>query len=301
MPDCDNPYLAVRQGTLLKDHTVAMENIHVPCGKCYNCQLRRVQHWVFRLQQEEKRSISSMFLTLTYDTKHVNISPKGRMTLNKEDFQLFMKRLRKLHPLPKPPHDYTDEQKKEFRKQLPSLKYYMCGEYGSKRHRPHYHVILFNAQPEHIYKAWTKGTIDIGQVTNDSIAYTCKYINKENKLIPQYKGDDRMKEFSLMSKNLGDNYLTPEVIEYFKKDITNQQIYYNGVRQSMPRYYRKKLYTKAETKFYVKHVKALKHAQSIEKEKAYYQDSTNVLPYETFQDYQKARRTINSSKVRKDL
>lgn len=165
--------------------------IPVPCGKCPPCLKRRSNQWAFRLQQHEKVSSSAIFLTLTYDNHSVPITDKGFMTLHKPDFQKFMKRLRKLHPKGK------------------SLKYYAVGEYGSTNYRPHYHAILYNADitvedQSLLEQAWSLdgipiGHIHVGLVSGASIAYTVKYIHK-GKLIPVHSNDDRLPEFSLMSK-----------------------------------------------------------------------------------------------------
>lgn len=203
----------------------------VPCGKCPDCKGRRVSAWSFRLMMEYKRCTSAVFLTLTYDSNSVPITPKGYMTIKKKDIQNFMKRLRK-----------ENEQ---------GIKYYACGEYGGKTKRPHYHIILFNAKVETIMQAWTLdgvalGTIHYGTVNEASVGYTLKYISKP-KQIPQHKNDDRQKEFALMSKKLGDNYLNDAFIQWHKADAG--RTYCNlkdGKKISMPRYYKEKIYTPAE-------------------------------------------------------
>lgn len=156
-----------------------------PCGKCPDCLKRRASGWSFRLLQEEKRSSSSAFITLTYDTDHVPITEKGFMTLCKRDVQLFFKRLRKLNPEAK-------------------IKYYACGEYGSRSMRPHYHAILFNADNADVLRAWSLdnkalGSVYFGDVSGASVGYCLKYMSKPAK-IPLHRNDDRIKEFSLMSK-----------------------------------------------------------------------------------------------------
>ena len=103
---CDTPYSVKPKGWL--------NAIDVPCGKCPNCKKRRVNEWVFRLQEEDKVSSTSYFITLTYDTVVVPISPNGFMTLKKRDLQLFWKRLRKAIG------------------KGPKIRYYAVGEYGSK-------------------------------------------------------------------------------------------------------------------------------------------------------------------------
>lgn len=163
-------------------------SIPVPCGKCPECLKRRVSAWSFRLMQEDKRSTSSHFVTLTYDTAHVPISKNGYMSVSMTDVQNFMKRLRKLVILDKD--------------QLP-LKYYVCAEYGGKTNRPHYHMIIFNLPSAGLIdKCWQLGSVHYGQVTGASVGYTLKYINKQ-KRIPQHKHDDRVPEFRKYVETFG--------------------------------------------------------------------------------------------------
>lgn len=208
---------------------VTNETIPVPCGKCPECLARRASGWSFRLMQEDKRSSSAMFLTLTYDTGHVPITKNGFMTLNKRDVQLFMKRLRKVS--------------------REKLRYYVCGEYGGKTNRPHYHMILFNADISKIQAAWQQGQVHYGDVNGASVGYTLKYMSKPSR-IPMHKNDDRLREFSLMSKGLGANYLTDNMINWHHADLDNR-MYCNlldGKKISMPRYYKQKVYTDSERK-----------------------------------------------------
>jgi len=204
----------------------------VPCGGCVSCRRRRTDAWVFRMLQEEKRSTSAFFITLTYDPAHVPISPNGFMTLDKAEFPRFMKRLRKL----------TDAK----------LKYYACGEYGTDNKRPHYHAIIFNVPDEAlIFEAWSLdgvnfGRVDVGQVSDKSIAYTVAYASKHN-WHPDHSRDDRVPEFSLMSKGLGSNYVTPAVSKYHKADLSRMYLTKEGGDKiAMPRYYRDRIFDEDE-------------------------------------------------------
>lgn len=175
--------------------------------------------------QEQKQSVTAHFITLTYDTKHVPITRNGFMELKKKDLQLFFKRLRKA--------------------QGPALqiKYYAAGEYGTKTKRPHYHIIMFNANIALISPAWNLGEVHYGEVTGASVGYTLKYMSKPS-CIPMHRNDDRLKEFSLMSKQLGANYLTPQMITWHTNDLVNRT-YCNltdGKKITMPRYYKNKIY-----------------------------------------------------------
>jgi hypothetical protein len=205
--------------------------VPVPCGKCPACLSRRTSVWTFRLKQHAKNAISSHFVTLTYDTRYVPISSRGFLTLDKRDVQLYFKKLRKAHG-----------------KNHEPIKYYLAGEYGSKTYRPHYHIILFNADIELIHKAWDKGEVHIGELTEASAAYTAKYINK-GKIIPMHQNDDRLPEFSLMSKKLGLNYLSEKIIRYHRADIErNYLTLEDGKKISLPRYYRQKIWTEKQLK-----------------------------------------------------
>jgi len=222
---CDTPfYVLPKAGT---------EKVPVPCGKCPPCRLKRVNDWVFRLLQEERNHDHAHFITLTYDTRSIPISENGFMTLKKEDLQLFWKRLRKLIPHP--------------------IKYYAVGEYGTNKKRPHYHAIVFGVPKTELFnQAWNQndlvplGDIHVGQVSSDSIAYTCKYINKP--VEPKKFGrDDRIKEFSVMSKGLGRNYITPASTAYHKADIYRLHLTkVGGHKIGIPRYYKNILFSEKE-------------------------------------------------------
>lgn len=207
--------------------------VTVPCGNCELCFKRRHSAWSFRLMQEEKVSTSSIFITLTYDTSHVPITRNGFKTLDKTSVQKFMKRLRKAH---------TDDSK---------LKYYLVGEYGKgKTKRPHYHLLLFNADIKLVQPAWNLGHVHYGQVTGASIGYTLKYMTKVGTRIPMHRNDDRQPEFALMSKGLGISYINDKMINWHKADADNR-MYCNltdGRKITMPRYYKQKLYTDDERK-----------------------------------------------------
>lgn len=216
-------------------------NVLVPCGRCPQCYKRRISGWSFRLMQEDKRSDSSLFLTFTYDTKHVPITSNGFMGLSKRDVQLFIKRLRKAHT-----------------KKSKPIRYYAAGEYGGKTNRPHYHIILFNAQLELIQPSWNLGQVHYGEVSGASVGYTLKYMSKKSK-IPMHANDDRQPEFSLMSKGLGDNYTTEAMVNWHKSDL-KERMYLNledGKKISMPRYYKQKIYTESERSEIAGHHKGL--------------------------------------------
>lgn len=235
----------------------------VPCGKCPECRKRKISGWSFRLTQQDKVSMSSYFLTLTYDTSTVPISQSGFMSLVKRDLQLFFKRLRKAHTAGLSDGHCV----------VRPIKYYAVGEYGGKSFRPHYHVILFNSELELMFSKkdllawnliaqddvkakgscimkclqWPHGHATVGTVTGASVGYTLKYVCKP-KRIPLHRNDDRVPEFSLMSKGLGVNYLSDAIFKWHHDDLEERMylMLEDGRKIGMPRYYKDKLYDTTE-------------------------------------------------------
>lgn len=161
----------------------------VPCGKCPVCLELRGAQWVFRLQEELKRSFCAHFVTFTYAPEYLPKSPNGYSTLVKRDMQLMMKRLRKSYGK--------------------GIKYYVVGEYGSTFQRPHYHAIIFNCPDVHLYqKAWFKGHVYIDTVNSNTMGYTCGYLQKGRR-VRKHKNEDFVREFSLMSKGWGSPISAP--------------------------------------------------------------------------------------------
>lgn len=251
------------------------DTYQVPCGRCPNCRDNKVDEWVFRLLQQERSTVSAYFITLTYDTESVPLTPNGFMTLYKKDpapkkyIYLLDDDGNKFRVL-NPEHDpsYIKRDIPSFIKRLRNtqegkISYYACGEYGSLNKRPHYHLIVFGITTQMfdagedargykkyfsrvVSKCWPFGKIDIGTATGDSAAYCAKYLSKPYR-IPEHARDDRVREFSLMSNELGDGYLTPEIMAYHSADLDRNYVTYpDGYKKKLPRYYRERLYNEVE-------------------------------------------------------
>jgi len=201
----------------------------VPCGKCPVCRQRRSDGWIFRLNQQRKISKSTLFVTLTYSDENLPRTPNNLPTLDRSDLRNFFKRLRKMHG------------------RTTTLKYYACGEYGSRFARPHYHIILFNAVPRYVQLAWTLkgnvlGKVDVQTPTKGAIAYVTGYVMKPQ-TVPLHERDDRLKEYSVMSKGLGANYINQRTQNYHAQNPTAVYLTENGGKKlAMPRYYKEKIY-----------------------------------------------------------
>lgn len=208
--------------------------IDVPCGYCGNCIANHANAWTFRLTIEEKISQSAHFITLTYDEEilkqnhHLHEYP----SLDKSHCQNFLKRLRK----------YQSREHPEMDK----IKYYLVGEYGEKKGRPHYHAIMFNLHIKTISildKIWQGGKVHVGQVTRQSINYVTYYVFKKKTNKEQNERLQRANEFALMSKGIGEAYINNK-----KYHVENQTYttFINGKPSSLPRYYRDLFFTRGE-------------------------------------------------------
>ena len=150
-------------------------NVELPCRKCPSCKLRKAKEWALRCWHESQMHENNSYITLTYADKHL----PPYQNLDHRDFQLFMKRFRAGNPGLK-------------------FKYFMCGEYGDKTHRPHYHVVLFGYWPpdakyhrtengHRYFKSleldtfWKKGFTDTSFVSYYSAGYVARYtLKKQN-------------------------------------------------------------------------------------------------------------------------
>lgn len=219
-----------------------------PCGKCLNCLADRRKDWSFRMEWEQRRSISGIFLTLTYDNETVPRTPSGLLTLKKDHLKTFLKSLKQAH-------DRWFEDTLKCTPPDHRIKYYAVGEYGTKTMRPHYHAILFNLHPDfynYIQPLWAKGHIHIGTIAGASINYVAKYLQDSD-----WRGykTDIQRPFSLMSKGIGSNYLESNKDFHKTESDTPDDwrfvvISEKGHRQRLPRYYREKIFAPEEAQYY---------------------------------------------------
>jgi len=220
---------------------VATMPLTLPCGRCTGCRLDRAKAWALRCAHEATLWPCSSFLTLTYAPEH--LPPGG--TLQKSDFQKFMKRLRK-HLGGK------------------RVSYYMCGEYGSKGDRPHYHCILFGEdflfdrtaiskkrgvtlwRSPTLDRIWGLGFASIGSVSFQSAAYVARYCMKK------VTGDAAAEHYARVDVETGEIYqVVPEFNQMSLKpgigrgwfDAYSEDVYpddfciVEGRKVRSPRYY----------------------------------------------------------------
>lgn len=140
--------------------------LQLPCGQCIGCRVDRKTEWALRLTHEMKCHKVACFITLTYDDEHL---PRGG-TLVKRHAQLFMKSLRDKYRALK-------------------IRFFLCGEYGDRTQRAHYHAIIFGWRPtdgrvfkyEKNYTVYTSAVLaelwSRGHVSwTEASEWTCRYV-----------------------------------------------------------------------------------------------------------------------------
>lgn len=239
---CYNPQLAYISATLnptgkrgitfkpneaYKDRT-----IQLPCASCVGCRLDHARDWAIRCMHEAQLHEDNVFLTLTYNDQ--SLPPNG--SLLKSDFQEFMKRLR---------HTTPDK-----------IRYFQCGEYGTRTGRAHYHALLFGYDfpdkqklckandhvqytSELLDKTWSLGQCTIGSVTSESAGYCARYnLSKVQGTIqfPWYENPQLIPPYITMSRSPGIGY---DWYQKFKADLYPDDFVLteNKSKHRVPRYY----------------------------------------------------------------
>lgn len=218
---CQNK-LTVKIGERLNPYTGSLYPVYenVSCRKCEECVSIRKSQWCFRALAEAEHSFNSMFLTLTYADEFL---PEGG-NVRLRDCQLFFKRCRNQIA-----RWYPNFDTKEY-----PLKYFLVSEYGSKRGRPHYHLILWNCPltSEEIFLCWKLGFVKVKPCVEPTIQYTLKYFACKD-----FAPDGKKENFCVMSKNLGKQWLADN-LSYVKSFVTMPG---SNARIPIPSYYRDRL------------------------------------------------------------
>lgn len=227
--------------------------VTVACGQCIGCRVDRSKQWAVRVVHEAQLHEYNSFITLTYAPEHLPYNG----SLQKADFQKFMKRLRK-------------------RFKSKRIRYYMCGEYGDKLDRPHYHAILFGFDfPDKtiwkrtksgstIYRSkileelWPFGHSSVGSVTYESAAYVARYCMKK------LNGDKAQNHYTKCDTETGEMFqIVPEYnamslkpaigkewFEIYRDDVyPHDYIVIDGKKYKPPAYYDKLLKIASESDF----------------------------------------------------
>lgn len=238
----------------------------VACGQCVGCRLDRSRTWAIRCMHEASLYSENCFITLTYSPEHL----PDNGSLDYDHFQKFMKRLRFSNI---GIDTIVDDNGAEQR----PIRFYMAGEYGGERGRPHFHACIFNfdfkdkkpwkrsPSGEILYRSaeleelWPYGFSSVGSVNFKSAAYVARYIMKKvtgNAAAAAYETVDadgvvdyRVPEFNKMSLKPG---IGARWFDKYSSDVfPHDYVVVNGKKCKPPRYY-DNLYLK-QTGFYFEH------------------------------------------------
>lgn len=215
--------------------------LKLPCGYCLSCRLDYAKSWTVRMVHESHFYSVGSFITLTYSNEFL----PSDGSLHLEDFQLFMKRLRKRFGS--------------------GIRFFHSGEYGDLNGRPHYHAILFGVDFHDRYfwsdrngfrlyrspileSLWPFGFCSVGSVTVNSCNYVARYIlpkvtGKDSELnylsIDMASGEVllRKPEYSTMSRmpGLGQRFFNEFCEDIYVKDEV--RLLGNPRPFKVPRYY----------------------------------------------------------------
>lgn len=215
----------------------------VACGQCVGCRLERSAQWATRILHEAQCHEQNCFITLTYNVQC--LPADGSLVY--EHFQLFMRSLRKRTRL--------------------KVRFFMCGEYGDEKGRPHFHACVFGYDfPDKVYyrkspsghtlfrsafldAVWGRGLCSIGALNFESAAYVARYVMKKRtgdgedcyyQIVDPETGElnPRRKEFCHMSLKPGIGRLW---YDKYAGDIRDGAVVVNGVERSAPKYYMRRL------------------------------------------------------------
>lgn len=228
--------------------------IEIPCGKCIECRLDYSRQWANRcmLELSYHDSRYCWFVTLTYNDESMQHLPVGFVnnvevhSLDKSDIQKFFKLLRR-------DVDYHNRAVES------NIRYYACGEYGTKSFRPHYHAIIYGLnlldnspwcrshhnfqlfRSPYLEKIWKKGFVVVSPVSWETCAYTARYVMKKAKGLT---ADEYMKcginpEFVLMSRRpgIGRQYFDEHYKDIYKFDSITVSTSEGGKKFKPPRYF----------------------------------------------------------------
>lgn len=231
----DGKVTYVKDPTFLDASGVKREQFYkyayLPCGKCLGCRLDNSKNKAIRAMKHLMMHDGvGYFITLTYDDEKIKFyhgEGDDRATnLHKEDFVLFMKRLREYFPEAK-------------------LTYIHSGEYGDKKGRAHHHLILFGldkfgderfftqrarhsrgtyryATSEILDRLWRYGNCIISSVSYNTCRYVSSYILKKTLGKAAKAKLERENEYYTSSKGIGRSWFE----KYYKDVFPSDELVY---------------------------------------------------------------------------
>lgn len=188
---------------------ILTDGTNVACHECWQCYEQSINDWVGRNIAESKTSVACHAVTLTYGRNSADDVDHPRAAiLTYSDVQKYLKLLRR--------HGYP-------------VRYFVTGEFGSKKGRAHWHIMLYwqDKVPGHILdknfmeEHWPHGWSFWTKPTPHAVRYNCKYIQKD-------MGDDQRQGHLAMSKKppLGTAYFRDRAERYVEQGLAPQSLEY---------------------------------------------------------------------------
>lgn len=188
------------------------------CGKCEECLKQYQNDWMCRIYSEMKSVHIGVFFTLTYDDDSVpcvyDQETGERYTcVDKDEVKRFLKNMRE------------DRRKKG---KSTDYKWFLTSEYGPTTLRAHYHCVLTGISLKEVLPYLNRWSREKGFVTYRELAfansksllntlrYTAKYCAKGDFENPLVSKGVVPKNFHLISKSIGKDYLTDAQLRYFR-------------------------------------------------------------------------------------
>lgn len=168
-------YRTVSGDVVFCDRGNVKGSLLLPCGRCIGCRIEYARQWTVRIMHEASLWQENSFVTLTYSDAHL----PSHGSLVYSHFQKFIRALRKRFP-------------------GRVIRFYMCGEYGDEKRRPHFHAAIFNCaflEDRYVWRdfgsghvvyrsatlesVWRYGDSCIGELTSESANYVARYVMKK--------------------------------------------------------------------------------------------------------------------------
>lgn len=229
--------------TILNPYT--KDWITVPCGHCRQCMMNKSNRLAFQCTLEGLSNKYGLFITLTYDEKHLprlrivrdedtfyeDLNKKNyyfidsessevvfTQTLSDSELETLFSKVNTYDNIPYLRKSDLQNWFKRLRKAISKftsskVRYFACGEYGPLHLRPHYHILLwfddkeiFKVCDELIYKTWRYGRIDCQLTQGKASNYVASYVNS-NCALPSFYQFSSIRPFSTHSRFLGQRIL----------------------------------------------------------------------------------------------
>lgn len=253
---------------------------NVPCGKCLECIKDKQNEYVIRTIEEQRKRGSMVFFTLTY-------APEALPTIDDYEIDEETSEILSEHEVQtlrrKDVRDWKLAFERYCKRKHHHLDYgfLICGEYGTRTARPHYHGIILGMDREDVnemmwrwkekygfvvFKFIPSVMADVEKVARYCSKYICKDENWNN--LPNEKCEKPRKMTSKFYgmpnderwKKMVDYYTCQDIVQYdinnFDKQMNNDEANRlgfeiikrrkyrlgNGKEFKLPNYYKRKIF-----------------------------------------------------------